>query len=200
MADEKPESEKSLSERRRKKYINPSFQNQFIFQFTFLMVLGCLAFGLSIYLYSQQTFTTAFLNSKLRVMNTADFLFPALILVTLVVTTVVSFVSGLRLLLFSHRIAGPLYRLEKSVEAIGGGNLSLQIRLRSGDELQEFARSMDGMVRDLRARAQQIKKQNDRLREILLQADQIPGFPKDILQVLRDTQRELNQAVSHFRV
>ena len=198
MADEQPES--SASERRRKKYINPPFQNQFIFQFSFLMVLGCAAFAFSLYFYSQQTLTTAFVNSKLRVMNTSEFLLPALILISLVVTAVVSFVSGLRLLLFSHRIAGPLYRLEKSAQAIGGGNLNLQIRLRSGDELQEFARSMDGMVRELRSRAVQIKKHSDRLQDIIGRADQIPGIPKDILQALRDTQRELNQAVSHFRV
>ena len=197
---DKPESEKMASERRRKKYINPPFQNQFILQFAALILLGCIAFAFSLYFYSQQTVTTAFIHSKLRVMNTAEFLFPALILTTLAVTAMVSFFSGFRLLLFSHRIAGPLYRLEKSAEAIGRGDLALQIRLRTGDELQEFARAMDGMVRDLRSRAIQIQKQNERLHQIILRAEQAQGFPKDILEPLRDTQRELNEIISRFRL
>lgn len=194
------EQEKSPSERRRKKYINPPFQNQFIFQFVALLVLGFVAFGFSLYFYSQQTLTTAFIHSKLRVMNTGQFLLPALILMMLVVTAVVSFILSIRLLLFSHRIAGPLYRLEKSAEAVGRGDLALKIKLRDGDQLQEVARAMDGMVQDLRSRALRVQKQSERLREILLRTEQTPGFPKDILQSLLDTQRELGQVVSTFRL
>ena len=200
MAEEKREPEEYGPERRRKKYIKPLFQRRFILQFASLMILGCMAFGLSIYIYSHQTLTTAFVDSKLRVMNTGDFLVPALIFLTLVVASALAFVSGFRLLIFSHKIAGPLYRLEKSAEAIGGGDLNLSIRLRSGDELQDFAQTMDGMVRDLRSRAIQIKKQNDELRELLQRAGQISGIPNDLLQALRDTQKRLDEAVSHFRV
>ena len=164
------------------------------------MVLGCVAFTISIYFYAHQTLTTAFVNSRLRVMSTADFLFPALILMTLVVAATVAFVTGFRLLLFSHKIAGPLYRLEKTAEAVGRGDLNLHVRLREGDELKRLAQSMDEMVQDLRARAIQIKEQNDRLREILQQAEKIPGVPPDFLKALRETQKKLSEAVSHFRV
>ena len=198
--DGKRDSEKPISERRRRKYIKPLFQRQFIVQFASLMGLGGLAFGFCLYFYSHQTLTTAFINSKFRVMNTADFLMPALILITLTVTAIVSFITGFRLLLFSHRIAGPLYRLEKTAEAIGKGDLNFQVRLRAGDELQDFAQSMDGMVRDLRSRALQIKKQSDRLREIILEVEKISGVPKDLLQALQETQEQLSQTVSHFRV
>ena len=42
-------------------------------------------------------------------------------------------------LLFSHRIAGPVYRIEKTLEEIARGNLSLRIKLREGDELVDLA-------------------------------------------------------------
>lgn len=193
-------NENPASEKRRRKYIDPAFQRAFILQFAFLMVLGCVAFTISIYFYAHQTLTTAFVNSRLRVMSTADFLFPALILMTLVVAATVAFVTGFRLLLFSHKIAGPLYRLEKTAEAVGRGDLNLHVRLREGDELKRLAQSMDEMVQDLRARAIQIKEQNDRLREILQQAEKIPGVPPDFLKALRETQKKLSEAVSHFRV
>lgn len=39
----------------------------------------------------------------------------------------------------THKIAGPLYRLEKHAAALAQGDLSIRIRLRAGDELHELA-------------------------------------------------------------
>ncbi len=188
------------TERRKKKYIKPLFQSRFILQFLSFMVLGFIVFSISVYIYSQQTLTTAFINSKLRVMSTGDFLLPTLLVTALMVTVLVAIMLGIRLLLFSHKIAGPLYRLEQTANAVGSGKLNLQVRLRSGDELQDVAQSMDGMVRDLRSRTVKIKQQSDRLFEIIRQCEKIGTFPPDLLRSLRETQTELNQAVSHFQV
>ena len=186
--------------RRRQYFIKRKFQGRFILQFSFLILAGCAAFGCAVYFYSAQTLTTAFIDSKLRVMSTAHFLLPAIVLTALFVTTFVALAGAVRLLLFSHKIAGPLYRLEKTAEAVRAGKLDLQVRLRSGDELQDFAHSMDAMVRDLQARARAIKDQNERLKGILLQADQKAGIPKEILDALKDTQHKLDEALSHFQV
>ena len=53
-------------------------------------------------------------------------------------------------LLFSHRIAGPVYRLERSLDEIARGNLALQIKLRRGDELQDLAEIINTMTENLR--------------------------------------------------
>jgi len=49
-------------------------------------------------------------------------------------------------LLFSHRIAGPVYRIEKMLEEIVKGNLGLKIRLREGDELVDLAYMINSMT------------------------------------------------------
>jgi len=49
-------------------------------------------------------------------------------------------------LLFSHRIAGPVYRISKTVGDISKGNLSLRIRLREGDELVDLADMINNLV------------------------------------------------------
>jgi len=164
------------------------------------MVLGCVAFGALLYLYATRTLTTAFVHSKLRVMSTAEFLLPALAICTLAVAGAVALVAAIRLLFFSHRIAGPLYRLEQTAQAIGNGDLNAEVRLRGGDELQDFARSMGGMVSDLRARVQQIREQTQRLQEILAQANHRAAMPPELLRQLQDTQGRLNDAISRFRV
>ena len=52
-------------------------------------------------------------------------------------------------LLFSHKIAGPVYRIEKSVEEIAKGNLALKIKLRKGDEFWDLADIINTMTENL---------------------------------------------------
>jgi len=56
---------------------------------------------------------------------------------------------GVLSIFVSHRIAGPVYRFEKSAKVIAEGDLSLRIRLRKGDELQELADAFNQMTESL---------------------------------------------------
>lgn len=184
---------------RRQYYIKGSFQRRVIVQVCALVIGGCGLFAVTLYVYGTRTLTTAFVDSKLRVMSTAEFLLPALGLVTLVVASLVAIAAAVRMLLLSHRIAGPLYRLEKTAEAIGEGQLDLQVSFRSGDQLQELARSMNAMMRELRTHVQEIQTQTQQLRELILQARQRGTMPPELLEALQDTQGRLDEAVGRFR-
>jgi len=60
------------------------------------------------------------------------------------------FALGLR---YSHRIAGPVYRMEQTLRrAIGSGEFA-SLRLREGDELQELAALLDQALSQLKAGA-----------------------------------------------
>jgi methyl-accepting chemotaxis protein len=50
----------------------------------------------------------------------------------------------------SHRIVGPLKRLEDNLLKVGQGDLSTEMRIRSKDEFKEIAFSFNGMLRGLR--------------------------------------------------
>jgi len=189
-----------VTNHRRRYYIKRAFQRRFILQFCILAIGGCVLFGALLYAYATQTLTTAFFHSKVRVMSTAEFLLPALGVSTLLVASVVALATVVRLLFFSHQIAGPLYRLEKTAKAIGDGDLSLQVRLRRRDELQEFARSLDGMVADLRTRVQQLKDQTERLRAIINEANQRPEMPQELIRQLQDTQGRLDEVIGRFHL
>ena len=187
------------SYQRRNYYIKKPFQRGFIIQFCALIFVGCLFFGAAIYLYATRSVTTAFIDSRLRVMSTADFLFPALGVWTLLITALVTVIAAFRMLFLSHRIAGPLYRLEKVLKGIGEGNISGPVRLRSGDELQEVARSMDQMIVELRSRIEGIKKQNDRLRVLIATTDSQAAPRKDFFDALKDVQGKLEEQINYFR-
>src|SRR3989338_2106674 len=189
-----------LSNQRRNYYIKRPFQRSFILQFCSLIIFACILFGAFLYVYSTRALTTVFIDSRLRVMSTSDFLMPALGLSALLVTAIATVIAAARLLIFSHKIAGPLYRFEKSGETIGAGNLNLRVRLRSQDELQDLAHAMDEMAADLKVRIQAIKEQVDRLGRMT--AGSSGGGPgqAELLKELKDIQARLDEQVRHFQV
>lgn len=61
----------------------------------------------------------------------------------------VSAVVGLITVFYSHKIAGPIFRMERSLEAIKDGNLTVSTRFRTGDQLFGAADEMNAMVKAL---------------------------------------------------
>lgn len=195
-----PSVQGDKAERRRHYFIRKPFQRRFIIQFCLLMIVGCVSLGIAVYLYASRTLTTAFVDSKLRVMSTADYLLPALAIGVLAVTAIVSVVGAVRFLLLSHKIAGPLYRLEKTAEAVEGGALNFHVRLRAGDELQDVALAMEGMVQGLRDRAARIKQQTERLRSLVRQAEGLSELPRDFIREFKEIGSELDESVGRFQI
>jgi len=64
----------------------------------------------------------------------------------LVVAIIALLLFSWRILVLSHRLAGPMYRLEKDLEDIAKGNFSIRIKFRKKDELKSIA---DGINRIL---------------------------------------------------
>jgi nitrogen fixation/metabolism regulation signal transduction histidine kinase len=57
----------------------------------------------------------------------------------------------------SHRIAGPLYKLKKSMDEVAKGNRDIRITFRKNDHFKELQDSFNEMVQSL---AEKDKKQN----------------------------------------
>jgi methyl-accepting chemotaxis protein len=70
----------------------------------------------------------------------------------------------------SHRFAGPIYRFEKSAQAVGGGDLTHRVSLRTGDELMELQEEFNGMAAGLQALVQKDRnlaaRLSDRVEEL----------------------------------
>lgn len=57
-----------------------------------------------------------------------------------------------RILIMSHRFAGPIYRLEKDLEDIAKGNFSLRIKFRKKDELKSIAEGINKILGEIEKR------------------------------------------------
>ncbi|MDO8536017.1 MAG: methyl-accepting chemotaxis protein [Candidatus Omnitrophota bacterium] len=70
------------------------------------------------------------------------------------ILAVVIFIAGI---LISHRIAGPMYRFEKSAQALRSGDLNVKFNVRKTDEMKDTAGFLEEMVESLHKDMKEIK-------------------------------------------
>lgn len=137
--------------RRIKNYlIKKRLQADFILRFCLLVILACGIMGFIAYILSEKTTTTSFENLRLTVKSTADFILPTLILSSLVAIILVGLATIIVFIFITHRIAGPLHRLETDLAEIAKGNLTKDIHLRKKDEFKTLAAIINSLLRNLR--------------------------------------------------
>lgn len=193
--------------RRRSYFIKKSFQANFIIKFCLLVILACAIMGVLAYLLSENTATTSFENLRLVVKTTSDFILPTLVLSSLVAIVLVCLASVAVTLFISHRIVGPLYRLEKSVAQLGKGDFSVEIKLRKADEVKTLADSINAMAKNLKG---PLSLSQDNLREMeesIAEAEEAlksrgltETQAEDILKPLKRNADKIKQALSYFKV
>lgn len=180
--------------RRRNYYIDHEFQRNFIVKFCLLVIAGTVISGLLVYLMSQNTVTTVFEHSRLKIKSTADFILPAVLLSSAVVIVLVGLAAISVTLFTSHKIAGPLYRIEKDLEKVIAGDFKVKFGLRKNDQLQALAVRIDQVIGMLRVYIQAIKQASAELQEEL----QRKG--KGNFQDLENKLKDINKRLSKFKI
>lgn len=151
--------------KRKNIFIDKRFQMNFAIKFLILIVIeSLLAIGLFIYL-SKGTVITGFSGSELIIARTGEYFLPTLLLTNLAVIGVTAAIGFVILLYVSHKIAGPLYRFEQSLDDIGNGDLTHRFNLRADDQLgiladkmNEFTSTMDSAVSGIQGTAAELDR------------------------------------------
>ncbi|MFH1593591.1 MAG: methyl-accepting chemotaxis protein [Candidatus Omnitrophota bacterium] len=108
--------------------------------------------------------------------------------------SVVILIGGI---LISHRIAGPMYRFERSAEAVKEGNLRVHFNVRRGDEMKKTALYLEEMTEALRTDIEGIKEANNRLKGGV---DAIAAnIPQKDAQYLRDYIKRIDEALAKYK-
>lgn len=147
-----------MRNRRRQYLIDKKFQTKFIVKFASLVIIAAAISGAIVYMMARSTVTTSFENSRLVIKSTADFILPSVLLSGAVVIISIGLATIAVALIASHRIAGPLYRLEKDIKEVSGGNLQMKFSLRKSDEMKSLANGLNVMVEALKNDVVNIKK------------------------------------------
>ncbi|MCK5324345.1 MAG: hypothetical protein KAJ45_09365, partial [Desulfobulbaceae bacterium] len=125
--------------KRRNYFIKKEFQSKFILKFC-LILLGGIVLSTGLLLaFSRDTLTTSFDHSRLVVENTGMALLPSIIYTNLITLGLITLAAIVVTLFASHKIAGPMFRIEKELKSIGAGKLDRQISFRQNDQAVEIA-------------------------------------------------------------
>lgn len=133
------------TQKRKHYFIKKKFQLRYFLINLLFMLIGSLIVGYTVYstgwaLFGEQLSKICpqgYLSAQIRFVNNTLF-FRMLLLMPII--AVIS-------LFLSHRIAGPLYRLEHSLKEIAQNlNLTLRFKLRKKDELKELAEALNKVM------------------------------------------------------
>ena len=176
--------------KRRQFFIKKEFQFRFILRFCLLILFGgILSTGLILY-FSQGNLTSLFSNSRLVVTDTAFFILPAVLYSNLFTTVMISLSIIAVTLFVSHKIAGPLFRLEKDINVIAEGDLTHTVNLRKGDQLRELSVDINEMTKRLNTKVTAIQAGVERL--LITAADQ--DAPKWFQHRLHQLHEQMGQS------
>lgn len=139
---------------------------------------------------------------EFKTQNIVNMILPGLISAEIAMV-IISFVIGVFL---SHKIAGPIYRFEKSVETIGTGDLTLNVKLRSKDEFQELAEYLNKMTLSLKERISRVKEVSEKmamelnkLQEETKQSAEVEGSLAEITATLEDLLKKQKDELSQIK-
>ena len=176
--------------KRRNYFIDKKFQSNFILRFCFIVVVtGALIMAI-LYAMAGKANTVSFVNSRVVVQNTADFLFPLLIQTFVISTMVVGLGTIIVTLIISHRIAGPLYRFKKILKSLGEGDFSIPCKIRRKDALQDVAAAFNDMITNARQNFDLIDQDLKNLKG-KMEAGDIKEIKKSV--------SEIDKALHHFK-
>lgn len=140
--------------RRRQFLIQRAFQGRFIAWMLVVIVLFGLCFGGVLYLILDSALESSLQSAHLQVESLWQRLGMAVLLGNVIAILVAGMAAAIVVLVYSHRIAGPLYRIGKILESLGRGELDMPLQLREGDQLQELVAVLRQTVERLRRRRQ----------------------------------------------
>ncbi len=141
--------------RRRRLYLYPGFQPSFIWGLCGAVLAAGLAalFSMVILLVVQGR-------------PSVPDVFPLLISFNIIVVVALLIIVYWVALFVSHRMGGPLYRMEVMFKDLAEGRLDQKVRLRRGDQLQEVAEALNRGVSGLRQRLEDLRAQARQLEEV----------------------------------
>lgn len=103
-------------------------------------------------------------------------------------------------LYFSHRIAGPILRFEKTLDELLNGNLKIQIHLREKDEFKETASHFNRMLQSLQARIKRINQYNKYTKETIQEMkENASSENKEKYQKLEDLTKGIEESIHEFK-
>lgn len=185
--------------KRRNFFIKKDFQGKLILGYFLFVLGGCLFFVFLIGLFSADTLTISYTNNDLQLGQTPFMLLQKTLAAQWIFVVIGAVFVILAAMALTHRIAGPLFRLEKALDNMQKKKLNDTIVLRSKDEGKELARKINSFNLDLSKNIKELKRNSEAMADILQQAggqfDNLPEEQKSIVHSILWNLDEKNKKI-----
>ncbi len=118
------------------------------------------------------------------------------------VAKLILFLAGVFIasLVLSHRVAGPIYRFERSADEVAGGDLTSRVFLRDRDELGDFRNVFNTMVDALRNRVAGDVACAFRAKKVLEEALKDGSLSQEASAQIRKAVTEVDKVGKSFKI
>ena len=183
-------SQNAESHRRTDYFIKKDFQFKFILKFCLLVLIGVVISTGLLFLFSQDTLTSSFQQSRLVVKKTGMAILPSIVYTNLITLGLITLASVIVTLFVSHKIAGPMFRFEEELKEIGKGDLTKTVLIRKKDQIADMAVSLNNMIAGLRAKVLDIQTEVEDIR----QSASSQNAPKDLIEKLNRLHQKISSS------
>lgn len=164
-------------------------QLRMISKITLLLFVCLLCSSMVYFFFSNREITASFTMFHIHARNFLDFLLP-MVLGSFFVSLIIGAVASL---FFPKNIVGGLYRIEREVEKITAGDLTVHITLRKADVVHVLAGRINKMVDQLRVKMLALSRGVEEARSVCASAPAVDteARQQEILEILARIQAEL---------
>lgn len=184
--------------KRKKYFIKKEYQGKLILS-CFLFVAGFgLLFNVVLGMLSADSLTISYSNQDLQLGQTPIMLLKQLLTANWLLIIIGGGFVVFAALYLSHRIVGPLYRFETTLDNMKKGKLETVIKLRDKDEGKELAQKINDFNNLLSRSMQDISQHSQALHILIEQASKLdlPDQEKELLASLCWSMQEHNRKIS----
>ena len=159
-------------------FVKRAFKLKFGLNFCILTVAGMSAATFFIYLMTARSLGDSYGSAIYAIYDLKIRIFPLIfasfysIFILALITGAIALIS----LFFTHKIAGPIFRIERNLDVISGGNLTVGTKFRGNDQLEALADDINEMARSLNHK---VRSSRDALAEIERCEERLYALAKD---------------------
>ncbi len=180
--------------KRRNYFIKKKFQASFFVKFALLLLLEAVLIAALFMHVSKGTLTAVYRGTELTIQQTNAYFFVSFFLITLIVGVSIGIAAIFVFMHLSHRLGGPLYRFEKTIEDATKGNLAQRVRLRKSDQLFELRDRINGFLEEIDSCISHIKENIQKGLQVISQDKN-----KDSLNKIEKILEHIKSSLEHFK-
>ena len=190
---------------RRHYFINKNFQGKYIFNYFLIVAIGSLLFIGIFSFFSSNTLSITYENYHLQLGLTPGILFRKILYIQWFFIVLGGGAVVLITLFLTHRIAGPFFRFEKTLDEMTAGNISNKIVLRGKDEGKELAKKINAFSSALSDNLSLIEKFNSNINIASMQMEETLQKPRldtdklaSLLNEIQENQQNIENVVKTY--